>query len=111
MLTYTMGNIRVWRTCDPGAPRPWVVGADAYLPSRGQWQMIRWESYATREERDRRYEDLIDGFRSQRYATCYESEDKVRFAVIEQKSADVWLWRVYRRVMCVGNAPAEAEAR
>lgn len=99
MLTCTMGNIRVWRTCDPGARRPWIAGADAYLPYREQWQMIRWESYATPEERDRRYEDLIDGFRSQRYAPYYESEDNAHFAVIQQKSANVWLWRVYRRVM------------
>lgn len=99
MLTCTLGNIRVWRTCDPGARRPWIAGADAYLPHREQWQMIRWESFATREERDRRYEDLIDGFRSQRYAPYYASEDNVHFAVIQQKSANTWLWRVYRRVM------------
>lgn len=94
----TIGNVRVWTARLFLAPETYLVGASAYVPSTGEWQMILWECYATRDDRDRRRDDLIEGFRSHRYAPFYFSQEDVRFAVIQQKSANLWLWRVHMSV-------------
>lgn len=132
MMTHRVNQYtRVSWTTFPDHARPYHVRVEAYVPSRQWWETVRWEQFASRDERDARLRELERGFSEGRYAVFYEEPSYPWFALVEQRSGDIWLFRVLgttsgtrffvrrhrawalpfeERPAYVQNAPAEAEA-
>lgn len=60
-----------------------------------RWEPVKWETFASEEERDARFEGLLAGFRNGSFGIYYDDRGFPYLAYIQQKSGDLYLLRVY----------------